>query len=135
MIKFRAWHKLSKTMHIVTCMEFFVPHGDLDSICIYDNDKNVDVVITVPEDNLELMQWSGLYDSKGIEIYDGDIIDMYDTTELEDFLYRRVYHSSIGINIDKYEPWVGNPSLFGIVRGNVYQNIDLLNNTRDVEKE
>ncbi len=70
-IKFRAWDKERKTMVEVLEITFMFEGKDGIWISGYDNDS-IDHEI-FPE-NLELMQFTGLLDKNGKEIYEGDIL-------------------------------------------------------------
>ena len=86
-IKFRAWDKKSKYMFALDDKDFFINNNGIyerSSVDYFgDEYKNV-------TDNLILMQYTGLKDMKGREIYDGDIIKLcygipptYDTLVIE----------------------------------------------------
>jgi len=62
-IKFRAWDKQRKEMIVVEEIHF-----KYNSI-VYEEG-----IITSPMKNFEMMQFTGLEDKKGKEIYDGDIV-------------------------------------------------------------
>ena len=59
-IKVRAWHKL---------LDEFVP---VHRNCVIDRDGNI-----CPTDNVVIIQFTGLHDINGVEIYEGDIVSMW----------------------------------------------------------
>lgn len=65
-IKFRIWDKLTKKLI------------DNKSVKLFPMDAYVEPLMSFPEPNLfghyELMQFTGLYDIEGKEIYEGDIV-------------------------------------------------------------
>jgi uncharacterized phage protein (TIGR01671 family) len=66
-IKFRAWDKIDKIMRQVTCYNLYDEYVRLDE----DNSGNS---ITRKIDDVILMQFTGLLDKNGKEIYEGDIV-------------------------------------------------------------
>ena len=117
-IKFRAWCKSEDRMldgYQIT------PHISLK----YDEDWSIENLMdntTILNDDLILMQFTGLKDKNGKEIYEGDIVNDCCSKELRTVLYqapqfsldrpRKIGHSNLHENCE--------------VIGNIYQNPELL---------
>jgi len=116
-IKFRAWDKKEKVMHGVLDLHFYP-----DGITSFETQNFVD--------SYELMQYTGLKDKNGKEIYEGD-------------LYYFSRYSALPAEVywdDRWAGWRGrvkgemqfdktydiSPIKFGEVIGNIYENEDLL---------
>lgn len=68
-----------------------------------------------------LMQFTGLLDSEGKEIYEGDILKRYyKNKDTEEWIYREVKISKYGWNLEDFAV-----SICTIV-GNIYENNELL---------
>tara|TARA_R110002110_G_scaffold250415_1_gene466526 strand:+ start:90 stop:446 length:357 start_codon:yes stop_codon:yes gene_type:complete len=109
-IKFRAWDLTNKWMddHFFVCSVSGVAH-DTPS-------KTYDTPNTEIEKNpnLIVMQYTGLKDSKGVEIYDGDVVYIagYGNYEVE-FPFTFLYYAAPENDI-------------GAILGNVYENPELV---------
>ena len=118
-IKFRFWDKKSKEMRI--------PVGYLEQYLIFESDIERHYTSGV------LMQYTGLKDKNGVEIYEGDIIsnpsgDGYDLINVIEF-DRGVF--SIVVEGDEMNPYYVEYPLYdwhkeAEIIGNIYENSELL---------
>lgn len=126
--KFRAWDKIDK--RLIIDKQDFIPlivtsKGvfKLDATCEYDR------WIEIDKNRFDLMQYTGLFDKRGIEIYEGDIVK-YDFNNLNyriefinaEFIARRFYE-----NIENLYPTEFDYGKECEVIGNIYENPELLN--------
>lgn len=124
-IKFRAWDKTRKTMLRVELWDF---NKGVDNV-----DKDGKGYYTENFENLEIMQFTGLLDKLGKEIFEGDIVK-YKTEDNHEFAEEVVFENGAfyPISEDCYEDQTED---FEVI-GNIYENANLLqDNQKPEEKE
>lgn len=122
-IKFRAWLKEDKKMVNVETMDFTDK-----SIQYLKRSEIINAYILRREsfDDVELMQYTGLKDKNGKEIYEGDIV-VLNNIENDNMCIVRYEHSSY-----RLEGWSLREDLSNVedrfleVVGNIYENKNLL---------
>ncbi len=131
-IKFRAWDKESESMIYldrVDCAYDF-ENGKVLAFVVdgYDEFGNHERYSRNPD--WEIMQYTGLKDSKGVEIYEGDIMPVGLDKKIRVVIWQETY-ICFGLH-DKDGIWQGMLSKLGWdlekgeVIGNIYENKDLL---------
>ena len=145
-IKFRAWDKYKKEMHIVSEMNWnifseeieIISTGYKDNSCLAYNRNHSSEKCDIGA--LEIMQYTGLKDEKENEIYEGDIIDFsYDmfVGNFDTFIAKGVVVFDEGafyVELFENERTTKDEAylLYGInidtieVIGNIYDNPELL---------
>ena len=123
-IKFRAWNKEWKCMKPIAKLTF---ECDVQSLMVYNDATDGYGNVSIYEewedccigDDVMLMQFTGLKDKNGKEIYEGDIIEYSNWNEEKQSQYTIILIDNITKlpNID-YE--------YGKVIGNIYENPELL---------
>jgi hypothetical protein len=103
-IKFRAWDKKVKVMQKPFSMMEFRDYGDMYS----------------PKRH-NIMQYTGLKDRHGKEIYEGDIIECADGTVVYEVLFEDGCFTAKS-KIEVYK----DPGSFDIIIGNIYENPELI---------
>ena len=139
-IKFRAWDKENRIMSMVRHMNFYSLNGGADVDLTVDSDEEE----WLTEPDFELMQYTGLKDKNGKEIYEGDIVLVPNTPTMSDPMgepsFCPIVHESGSFGYLQgfmFESFIG---LYGHgctqadeeeVIGNIYENPELLEGNHD----
>lgn len=131
--KFRAWCKNKNTMieNYVTGVDSY---GELNVAHFHSSAYNAS---SVP--NLVLMQYTGLNDKNGKEVYEGDVVKVYINSSSDDYLRLEANYLDnnkwrnedayillkISIPETYYEEWCDNGEKIEII-GNIYEHPELL---------
>ena len=122
--KFRAWAKESKNMlsnERLKEMQIFVLSDDFA--------KYIDNFLILPiQDKYPLMQYTGLKDKNGVEIYEGDIIKLYGLPNAHfQVVFKNQYIGGWILMHKKNEVSLGARDKNELkVVGNIYENPELL---------
>lgn len=113
-IKFRAWDKINKDMF------------NVESINFQERKVYRDIVSYREFNDIELMQYTGLKDEYGDEIYEGDIVTLHNSK------YKVIFNSKEARFVLKdpfFEmdiPFTNNNNKRMEIVGNIYENPELL---------
>lgn len=119
-IKYRAWLKEEKKMVIVETIDF-----SEKSIQYLEKNEIIDAYFLrrVVFEDVEIMQYTGLKDSEGYEIYEDDIVwNEYDE-EYQVIIFDEGEYKLMG---ERHIQNLFNNLDYIDVRGNVYENLELV---------
>jgi len=110
-IKFRAWDPRAKAMEFTPNLELW-----------WNEDGSLDF------DEFTFMQYTGLKDKSGVEIYEGDILALEDPEDnsIQQVVFHNGKFQGYFIGGDDWPVYVDIWEEF-IVIGNIYENPELLN--------
>ena len=122
-IRFRAWDKKEKAMASVENLNFEFNMANLHFSHDYFKD-NIDL------NEVELMQFTGLQDRSGREIFEGDILQSIDGGVIKEVrfnTFHAMFETVILKSVEEY--WIGSVSMLSKyicdnyhVIGNIYEN-------------
>ena len=121
-IKFRAWLKEERKM--VNVETLFI---GINRLC-FGNSKTEDLFFRDFEE-VELMQYTGLKDKNGKEIYEGDILFFRDENMKYVVVWQDTAFMTKSIEIRKYSEkmcWLDDTEICCEIVGNIYENKKLL---------
>lgn len=124
-IRFRIWDTDRKVMLDSQGVIFY--YGDF-----YENYRDLEDGIVLY--NIEVMQYTGLVDKRGVRIYEGDVVSMVVFEDKAEYLGEVVFENGcfcLNISLDgtKYKvtalDWKETETIITVI-GDVYQNKDLI---------
>lgn len=119
-IKFKAWVKELNEIREVEYINF------LKKMISYPNKFCKEYYLNADFDEIELMQYTGLKDEYGDEIYEGDIVTLHNTR------YKVIFNmeqARFVLRDDKFEmeiPFTNNNNERMEIIGNIYENPELI---------
>lgn len=119
-IKFRAFDKAQNKM---------LSHEELDQLDKKGVVHFMDIIKPDNKDGLDVMQYTGLHDKNGKEIYDGDVVTLF-TDSLCEVVFKR---GGFGyMYYGEFQPFSNHNHFeklmkYITVKGNIHENPELLN--------
>ncbi len=134
-IKFRAWNNREKVMSLLRGFDFLIKQAIIN--CPNEKSKTAISSWDYKDKEIKLMQFTGLQDKNGVDIYEGDVVNL--CYEYFDGHYRveecvgTVFfeNGSFKMSYKKYDEvreWrLDEPEILSVeVIGNIYENPELL---------
>lgn len=123
-LKFRIWDKENKQIHYCDAM------GIMDNGIWFEN-SNFDTDNHNDDEAADVMQFTGLHDKNGKEIYEGDIVRQEKWVSVGKYApsIGVIKYKSVGFTCECIGDWHGsNADLNGNAEiiGNIYENTELL---------
>ena len=138
-IQFKAWDKRTKQLYQVKTLQFYGANNTVDACWTNGVDFDGESTLGEPElnnlHNLMLMQYTGMKDVKGVEIYEGHIVNngqhaylvcFGEFADSGDFQYptkRQTGFYIVDVHTDGTYPLY---SMTYEIIGNIYENPELL---------
>nr|WP_295763852.1 YopX family protein [uncultured Intestinibacter sp.] len=128
-IKFRAWHKkLQKILEIDSIEMDIYKAGKISTLTGYDKDTWIN---NINIEDIELLEYTGIKDVDGVEIYEGDIVEKeFMEPWIEEKLIGTVEmiegHWSVVNDKKKIAEYLWDETDIDHVIGNIYENPNLL---------
>lgn len=130
-IKFRTWDRQNKEFAEWTNRDpfFDTSHGKIffwERVQKEDGSYDGDIILQDYGDRFVLQQYTGLKDSKGVEIYEGDIVDCkYDDEKvIAEIKYSEESAAFLCGENALWQGWLGKAEVIG----NIFENPELIKN-------
>ena len=123
-LKFRVWDKKEEMMHIVTAMQF---EEEVTKVKVKKDGR----IVELPIDDVEIMQFTGIVDNDGSEVYEGDIVKVLGKqNQLFGYIWYNGYFYTLNLfNVPGADNWpiIKEENIRSLdVIGNIYENKDML---------